>query len=163
MSHPFITRIYVASFAGIRSRGSCVGIHLESCSPLVNVSSLVQVVAMRGRRGYALSIERVRRFEGKFDLRRLFSALLPLSRVLAISNLSRGLRFPFVFCVSPFRFESPCCLLGIPLNSQAQKPSAHSFFLCSFKRKVFLPGVPLSFLFFFLFFLSAYRGKISYQ
>lgn len=77
MSHPFITRIYVASFAGIRSRGSCVGIHLEPCSPLVNVSSLVQVVAMRGRRGYALSIGRVRRFEGKFDLRRLFSALLP--------------------------------------------------------------------------------------
>jgi hypothetical protein len=32
---------------------------------------------MRGRRGYALSIGRVRRFEGKFDLRRLFSALLP--------------------------------------------------------------------------------------
>lgn len=119
---------------------------------------------MRDRRGYALSIGRVRRFEGKFvDLRRLFSALLPLSRVLAISNLSCRLRFPFVFCVSPFRFESPCSLLGIPLNSQAQKPSAHSFFLCSFKRKVFLPGVPLSFLFFFLFFLSAYRGKISYQ
>jgi hypothetical protein len=141
MPHTFVTRICVAALAGFGRRGPRVRIHLDSCSPQVEISSLVGAVAMRRGRWYVRTFAgRRRRYEVQFESRLVLSALLSLSRasrllsfllrsllspILSVSILSCGLVLPSFFPspVSPCRGSSPEIPRSDPVSGDKSKSS----------------------------------------